>query len=159
MAALKEKKPELQKLLRYLSAVRFESISGKSILACKDHPRPDDFLYGSQQTIILIAAKNLRITFKSHFTLTHTSSALSRRQQSRSQDIRKAIHDLFMEYSNLVAGGISQELSKAGIISGLSLPMATHGFDEVLASDLRKTDAYLDHWLIEAESSGELELL
>ncbi|RZA16690.1 MAG: hypothetical protein EOP10_24135, partial [Proteobacteria bacterium] len=69
---LKTKSPSLQALLRSLSKLRFENISGRKVDLVKDHPNPDYFVYGSHQTVIQIASKDLRITFKSHFTVSNT---------------------------------------------------------------------------------------
>lgn len=138
---LKDKSPNLQTLLRSLSRFRFEAISGQSVIDTKDHPNPDDFVYGSHQAMIQIASKDLRVTFKSHFTLSQTKS-LSKKPGL------KPIYDLFMEYSNLVAGGLSQDLHKNHIVSGISLPMATSGFDELIASDPLRSSSYMDYWLV-----------
>ena len=141
---LQEKSPKLQALLRCLSRARFEAVSGRKVLTTSDHPTPDDFVYGSHQTIIQIAAKDLRVTFKSHFTHFETQSLLKKNGL-------KPIYDLFMEYSNLVAGGLSQHLHTNGIVSGISLPMATSGFDELIASDNLRSTSYLDYWVVKGE--------
>lgn len=147
---LKDKSPDFQALLRSLSKARFENISGRKIFETLDHPHPDDYVYGSHQTLIQIAAKDLRVTFKSHFALTHTEN-LIRKTKNPKKSRQKAIYDLFMEYSNLVAGGLSQRLHSGGIVSGISLPMATTGFDELLASDSVKGTSYFDYWLVKGD--------
>lgn len=144
---LKDKSPKLQALLRSLSSVRFENISGRKVYEEIDHPRPDDFIYGSHQTTIQIAAKDLRVTFKSHFSQGNVASIL---KDSRRASL-KALYDLFMEYSNLVAGGLSQKLHAKGIVSGISLPMATSGFDELIASDLIRPSTFLDYWIVRGD--------
>jgi hypothetical protein len=146
---LKAKSPSLQAFLRSLSKFRFESLSQKTVERVVDHPNPDGFLYGSHQTIIQVASKDLRITFKSHFTVASTIAIL---KEKRASHPRKALHDLFMEYSNLVAGGISQQLHDNGVICGISLPIATGGFDELIASDVLGETSYFDYWLVGGET-------
>ncbi|RZA24774.1 MAG: hypothetical protein EOP10_08895 [Proteobacteria bacterium] len=142
---LKTKSPTLQALLRSLSKLRFENISGRTVDLVKDHPNPDDFVYGSHQTVIQIASKDLRITFKSHFTVSNTQTLLKKKLV---KGALKPLYDLFMEYSNLVAGGVSQQLHASDIVSGISLPMATSGFDELIASDVLRSTSYFDYWMI-----------
>lgn len=142
---LKDKSPDFQALLRLLAKSRFENISGKNVLECMDHPHPDDYVYGSHQTVIQIAAKDLRVTFKSHFAINHVKTLVTK---SPTKTLQQSIYDLFMEYSNLVAGGLSQRLHAVGIVSGISLPMATSGFDELLSSDSYRTNCYFDYWLL-----------
>ncbi|RZA17852.1 MAG: hypothetical protein EOP10_22005 [Proteobacteria bacterium] len=62
--------------------------------------------------------------------------------------VLKPLYDLFMEYSNLVAGGVSQQLHASEIVSGISLPMATSGFDELIASDAVRSTSFFDYWMI-----------
>ncbi len=141
--------PDLRTLLRSLSAKRFQDISGQALLELSDHPRPRGFVDGAHQTAIQIAAKDLRITLKFHFSLTHTRPLLTTRKSAKSEEL--SIQDLFMEYSNLVAGGLSQELHRHGVVSGISLPMAMAGFDEILASDRMFERKAYDYWLAKGE--------
>ncbi|MCX6128022.1 MAG: hypothetical protein NTX25_03030 [Proteobacteria bacterium] len=60
----------------------------------------------------------------------------------------KYSYDLFKEYSNLVAGGISQQLGTCGIVVGISLPIATSGFDELISSDEVRSSRLTDVWRI-----------
>ncbi len=152
---LRDKNLALYDLIRYLSTQRFRDIAARPVTEVRDHPKPDDFVYGSHQTMIQIASRDLRITFKSHFTLSSTK-VLTERARSKSAETslkqqQKLTYDLFMEYSNLVAGGISQYLHANGIVAGISLPMATSGFDELIASDVLRESSFFDYWLIMGE--------
>lgn len=150
---LKDKNRHLYDLIRYLSRQRFSDISSRPVTAVNDHQHPDDFVYGSHQTVIQIASRELRITFKSHFKLANTKGLVERKasMERSARQIQKATYDLFMEYSNLVAGGISQQLYANGIVAGISLPMATSGFDELIASDQLRPTSYFDYWRIHGE--------
>jgi hypothetical protein len=150
---LKDKNKALFDLIRFLSEQRFSDISGRPIVAVKDHETPDDFVYGSHQTVIQIASRDLRVTFKSHFKLEDARRLTDRKKalERSSKQVQKSTYDLFMEYSNLVAGGISQHLHSNGIVAGISLPMATSGFDELISSDSIKPTSYFDYWRVVAE--------
>lgn len=150
---LKDKNKALYDLIRFLSEQRFSDISGRPVLEIKDHETPDDFVYGSHQTVIQIASRDLRITFKSHFKLEDARRLTDRKKplERNMKQVQKSTYDLFMEYSNLVAGGISQHLHANGIVAGISLPMATSGFDELISSDSIKPTSYFDYWRVLAE--------
>ncbi len=140
--ALKDKSPALQRTIRLLSQSSFEAIARTSIETISDSLEADAFLYGSHLSMIQIAAKDFRITFKAHFNLVGNPTF------SRKKTGEKAILDLFMEYCNLVAGGLSQELHQNGHVSGMSLPFATTGFVELIASDEVKPSCYADYWTL-----------
>lgn len=158
---LKNKNRHLYDLIRYLSKQRFTDISARPVTDVRDHPQPDDFVYGSHQTVIQIASRDLRITFKSHFKLGNTRVLTERGRENNknrgqpaeksARHLQKLTYDLFMEYSNLVAGGISQHLHANGIVAGISLPMATSGFDELISSDELRETSYFDYWIIAGE--------
>lgn len=146
---LRDAQEPLQLMIRALSRQRFEDISMEKGLAIEEHDCPDDFIYGSHMTVIQIAAKDLRLTFKSHFNLGDIS-LLTARAKTSAQVLGSA-YDLFKEYSNLVAGGISQHLHGCGIVAGISLPLATSGFDELIASDELRLGRHYDFWRIRNE--------
>ncbi len=150
---LKDEQLQLQTMIREISRKRFSDISGRRDLLMSDHEHPDDLVYGSHLTVIQIAAKDLRITFKSHFSISHVKTLTQRRNSPdrTPEQILKSTYDLFKEYSNLVAGGISQQLNSCGIVAGISLPIATSGFDELISSDELRRSRLYDFWTIQAE--------
>jgi len=150
---LKNRSKSLYDLIRYLSKQRLTDISSRPVLSMEDHEHPDDFVYGSHQTIIQVASRDVRISFKSHFTLRSTQKLIERKNsvERTPRQILKSTYDLFMEYSNLVAGGISQQLHATGVVAGISLPMATSGFDELISSDEFRPMSFFDFWTISGE--------
>lgn len=154
LAYLKDHHRDLYAMIREISRRRFADITARRDLLIDDHDHPDDFIYGSHLTMIQMAAKDLRITFKSHFNISDVA-ALTRRRHGpdrSSNQILKSTYDLFKEYSNLVAGGITQQMHSCGIVAGISLPIATSGFDEIISSDeLRMTRLY-DFWRVSGEN-------
>ncbi len=153
LAFLKDAHEHLYTMIRELSRKRFADITARRDLMIEDHDHPDDFIYGSHLTVIQIAAKDLRITFKSHFNLSDVMTLTQRRgAPERSQEqILKSSYDLFKEYNNLVAGGITQQLHSCGVVAGISLPIATSGFDELISSDEVRASRLYDFWKIQAE--------
>jgi hypothetical protein len=150
---LKDVHYHLYAMIRELSRKRFSDITARRDLVIEDHEHPDDFIYGSHLTVIQIAAKDLRITFKSHFNLSDVKALTQRRNSpERSLDqILKSSYDLFKEYNNLVAGGIAQQLHSCGIVAGISLPIATSGFDELISSDEIRASRLYDFWIVRGE--------
>ncbi len=150
---LKDRSQSLYDLIRFLSKQRLTDISSRPVLSIEDHQHPDDFVYGSHLSIILVASKDVRISFKSHFKLASTRKLVERKNggERTQKQMLKSTYDLFMEYSNLVAGGISQQMHAKGIVAGISLPMATSGFDELISSDEFKSKSFFDFWTIKGE--------
>ncbi len=153
LAYLKDAHHHLYNMIRELSRKRFADITARRDLVIEDHDHPDDFIYGSHLTVIQIAAKDLRITYKSHFNLSDVKALTQRRgAPERSQEqILKSSYDLFKEYNNLVAGGITQQLHSCGVVAGISLPIATSGFDELISSDEVRNSRLYDFWRIRGE--------
>lgn len=153
LALLKDTNVHIYTMLRELSKKRFADITARRELTLEDHEHPDDFIYGSHLTVIQIAAKDLRLTFKSHFNLNDVRILTQRRGgPERSLDqILKSSYDLFKEYNNLVAGGITQQLHSCGVVAGISLPIATSGLDELISSDEVRGSRLYDFWRIKGE--------
>jgi hypothetical protein len=153
LAFLKEAHQHLYTMIRELSRKRFADITSRRDLVIEEHEHPDDFIYGSHLTVIQIAAKDLRITYKSHFNLSDVMTLTQRKgapERSHEQTL-KSSYDLFKEYNNLVAGGITQQFHSCGIVAGISLPIATSGFDELISSDEVRTSRLYDFWKIRGE--------
>lgn len=153
LAYLKDAHQHLYTMIRELSRKRFADITARRDLVIEEHEHPDDFIYGSHLTVIQIAAKDLRITYKSHFNLSDVMALTQRKgaPERSHEQILKSSYDLFKEYNNLVAGGITQQLHSCGIVAGISLPIATSGFDELISSDEVRTSRLYDFWRIRGE--------
>ncbi|WP_141733662.1 hypothetical protein [Oligoflexus tunisiensis] len=153
LAYLKDAHQHLYTMIRELSRKRFADITARRDLVIEEHERPDDFIYGSHLTVIQIAAKDLRITYKSHFNLTDVMALTQRKgaPERSHEQILKSSYDLFKEYNNLVAGGITQQLHSCGIVAGISLPIATSGFDELISSDEVRGSRLYDFWRVRGE--------
>lgn len=150
---LKDAHPQLRMMIRDLSLRRLSDISGYQDIRLLESPSPDDFIYGAHLTVIQLAAKELRLTFKTHFDL-DAVQILARRKADAIRTFEqqlKVSNDLFKEYSNLVAGGIAQQLHLNAIVAGISLPLATSGFNEIISSDAPRPHSSSDYWEIHGE--------
>jgi hypothetical protein len=108
---------------------------------------PDDFVYGYWMSFILLSGKDLQITVKCHFfsdEAGHLAAVALKRQLE--QISQPNIQDFMREYCNLVAGEIKASLWGSKVTIGLSLPLITRGFDEVIFSDQTDSRQFSDWW-------------
>lgn len=141
---------ELSKMTRSYCVNRFQSISGVIKPEISEAPNPDDFVYGTKQVVIIIAGNEVKITLKIHFMEKDVKKLLLRLEkdvvnQSSDQDL---IYDRFKEYANLVAGAIKTQLEVSGMICGISLPILSSGFDEIVTSDRLRSRSFYDYFII-----------
>lgn len=151
---LRDHQPDLQGMIRAYSLTRFMAIARLRDFTLKEHDAIDSYVYGSHQAMLLVASKDLKVTFKAHFNVRDlTIPSLKAEAAGEAAKLMRLTQDFFREYANLVAGGIKQQLQSCGIICGISLPIVTSGYDEMIFSDtLRKTRLY-DFWKIRSATS------
>lgn len=97
-----------------------------------DHLTQDSRVLGHWMGMVLISAREVKLTFKVHFmtrnakALAASTYGLPAEQISMDQAL-----DFMREFCNLMAGSYKQALSKIEVDSGISLPLLTRGFDQV----------------------------
>src|SRR5690606_37665797 len=69
--------------------------------------------------------------------------------KTRDRISNEMIMDFMRELCNLAAGEIKSNLLAGKVAVGLSLPLITHGFDEVLFSDGMTTGQFRDWWAVD----------
>ena len=114
-------------------------------------------IYGHWMSIILIAGHNLSLALKVHFD---TGDALEMLEAiagitKDKQDMQSAI-DGIKEYSNLSAGMLKECLGSYNELTGISIPLMTRGFDELLfsARDRRLgINKFRDIWILKCTKS------
>ena len=131
---------------RKLAAERLASITGKTWEQV-EIDNWDRLLFSSNMTMITLAGKDLRVFIKVHYRPKKTKATLSH--------IKSNIFDMFNEYTNLLAGAIKQMLFESGVVCGLSLPNSLSGIDEVILSDIAKSNRFKDCFSLK---SNDLEL-
>jgi|GEM_PF-3514613 CheY-specific phosphatase CheX len=116
----------------------------------------DDFLFGHWMSLILVSGSAIRIILKVHFDTGTARRMLANKLKRKFEDIddRMAM-DHMREMCNLMAGSLKAALTDAGIITGISIPLVTSGFDEAVFSDKVDPRKILDVWKI-VWDSGEL---
>ncbi|SME98162.1 hypothetical protein [Pseudobacteriovorax antillogorgiicola] len=105
------------------------------LLPCQD---PFSSIFGHWMTLIIISGKKLKICLKTHFNTAEgfyllEQSTIGRKKRSEADLLRS--FDFMKELSNEVAGRIKSSLGSENSAIGLSLPLLTRGFDEVLFID------------------------
>ena len=144
----------LQKLIRFYARRRFQTMLQVTPEAVTDGPLPpgNALVHGYMQAIVLLASRDLRVTFKAHFNRTDVQALLQRLSALTSSAARQQerIQDFFREYANLTAGGIKGELQHRGIECGISLPVITSGLDELFFNDRVTDRCATDAWSVVA---------
>ncbi|RZA14734.1 MAG: hypothetical protein EOP10_27535, partial [Proteobacteria bacterium] len=130
---------------------------GRKDVVIVDHPRPDDFVYGSCESSIALAAKDILIRIKAHFDVSETSILTVRKKMGDQLDERTwqqksaMTFDLFNEFINHVAGDFKRKLYGEQILTSMSLPTASRGFGELLESDAVRPEFFHAYWLLQGE--------
>jgi hypothetical protein len=137
----------LKNIIRNLSVSRLSLTTPVPGLRLEEATAPQDLVHGAMMSVVLVAGGAFRLAFKAHFSsrsvrhLMSTTLGINGSQISETQ-----LKDYMREYSNLVAGGIKATFSSYGIASGISLPLVTDGFDEVLYTASQKMAVVQDLW-------------
>ena len=147
---LKDHHPRLQHLLRSLAQRRFVDFTARHECLLDDLPEIDDFIYGAHVSLIQIAARDLRLTFKAHFNMLEVAALTARKNglTRTPEQVQRSTYDLFREYTNLVAGAMAKQFQSCGVLAGISLPLATSGFNEVISSDELQDQRMVDFWVM-----------
>lgn len=140
----------LKHFVRDASVSRLRSASlNKFGMELREAPIVDDFVYGHWMSFILMSGKDVQVTFKSHFMSKDTRVLVA---AALRKDIGAITHHMVMdfmrEYCNLAAGEIKAQLQQNQVGIGLSLPLITRGFDEVVFSDRVDKKQIIDAWQV-----------
>ena len=138
----------LHSLLRQACRLRLiSSLKIDSGVETEELENPDDFLYGQWMSVILMSGQALQCTLKMHY---FNESALALSCHSLGLPSKKIkpgmITDYMRELTNLFAGEIKSQLFSNEILVGISLPLITRGFDEILFSDNLGKFIVRDYW-------------
>ncbi len=137
----------LKTIIRNLSVTRLSLTTPVPGLKLEEASFPQDLVHGAMMSIVLVAGSTFRLAFRAHFSsrsvrnLMTASLGVSGAQVNETQ-----LKDYMREYSNLVAGGVKATFNAFGVASGISLPLVTDGFDEVLYATSQKPEVIQDLW-------------
>jgi hypothetical protein len=169
-AAMKDKTKDIKKfqeLIREAACRQLQHQVGEppSILELERNETVP--IYGHWMSIILIAGHNLSIALKIHFDTIDGLEMLEAIASipKEKQDMQSAI-DGVKEYSNLSAGMLKECLGSYNELTGISIPLMTRGFDELLflARDRRLgIQKFRDIWMLKCSKfqitiSSELQI-
>ena len=147
---------KLRDIIRGAATNRLDSCTRSKLkLEVTEVENPDDFVYAYWMSFILLSGKDLQITVKAHFfsdEARHLAAVGLKKQPE--QITQPNIQDFMREYCNLVAGEVKASLWASNVTIGLSLPLITRGFDEVIFSDQMDARQFSDWWRIGWESGG-----
>ncbi len=145
--------PTIQEMLLKVIRARSENsivrASGLKNAKLEEVANKDDYLYGHWMALILVSGTGIRIILKIHFDSNTGRRMLANKIRRKPEDVdeRMAI-DHVRETCNLLAGAVKSSLSHAGVITGISIPLVTSGFDEAVFSDKIDSRKLQDVWKI-----------
>ena len=141
-------------ILRRSCETRFvSSLKKQEKILISEMENHDDFLYGQWMSIILLSGPSLQATLKLHY---YNSSAKHITATALGIDDHNVKDTMLMDHmkelTNLFAGEVKAQLFHNDILVGISLPLITRGFDEVLFSDRIGNHQVKDFWTMSSES-------
>lgn len=149
----------MKQMLRHAAVVGLRRAGRKQVEVLDQVPLEGP-VFCSLQSVIFLYTRNTRITIKSFFhegsTRDYLAKKLHRDKASISLDI---IRDSMAEIGNLTAGTLKALLTGTGEDCGMSLPIVTEGFDEILYPYAAKSDQLFDAWALEVDAAGTVVVL
>lgn len=111
----------------------------------------DDFAYDHWMAFIMISGSSIRIMLKIHFNTSTAITMLTHkpRRQKDNEKLQRMAMDFMKEQCNLMAGTLKGSFNNAKIVTGLSIPLVTRGFDEAVFSDKVDRSKINDVWCLE----------
>ena len=155
LAKTDEALPVLKTLVRQKVTQIIERSARVEEIETIDVENQDDFCYGHWMAFIMISGSAIRIMLKIHFKKSTAISMLSKKARSESSEkADRMAMDFMKEQCNLMAGALKASFNSAKIITGLSIPLVTRGFDEAVFSDKVDKCKSNDVWKLEWNSGS-----
>ncbi len=112
-------------------------------------PLSHSLVFGHRMSLIMVSNAAIRVTFSAHFNEEETQELLRLRLKNQAGTFpTEQVLDYFKEYCNVVAGALKVDLKNAGLETGISLPLATRGFDELFFPPVDSHHVFAHHWAI-----------
>ncbi len=142
-------KDVLKQVIRFRVENTIVRASGLKNHKLQEVSNSDDFLYGHWMSLILVSGSAVRVILKVHFDTDTGRSILANKLKKKLEDIDDRMSmDHMREMCNLMAGALKAAFNNAGIITGISIPLVTSGFDEAVFSDKIDPRKIHDVWKI-----------
>ena len=130
-SSLEEISYDIHKIFRMKSLETLQLTLDRKDITMQEVPNHDDFLYGQMMGYILIHGKSMKASFKIHYpqSLAEKITAKQLGLDAGSIDM-DTTNDFMREYCNLAAGYISDAFAFNNILTDISIPLITDGFDK-----------------------------
>lgn len=117
-------------------------------ITCHEIENQDDFLYDHWMAFILISGSSVRVMLKLHFSFQNACNMMNNKMKiiSKNQISEHMAMDFMKEQCNLMAGALKSVFNNSNIITGISIPIVTRGFDESVFSDIVDQSKIKDVW-------------
>ncbi|MBY0472262.1 hypothetical protein K2X30_13935 [bacterium] len=137
---------KLKRLVRNISKSRLVLHGNRSDVELGEI-QGSPWVYAHWMSIILVSGKDVKMIFKAHFMSKDAKLLASVPYKKASSAIRiEQALDFMREFCNLTAGAIKRSLSDAKVMTGVSLPLVTRGFDEVFFQANQVKNNIFDQW-------------
>lgn len=143
----------IQHIFRQKSLETLKLTLDRQDIEIQEIPNHDDFLYGQMMGYILIHNESMKASFKIHYSQSLARHITAQQLGLKLEDVdSESTNDFMREYCNLAAGYISDTFAHNNIISNISIPLITDGFDEVWFSDNTGPLDQKDYWQLNWEN-------
>lgn len=149
----------MKQMLRFASVEGLLRAGRQQVSILDDVPLQGP-VFCSLQSVIFLYTRNTRVTLKSFFHEGCTRDFLARKlKRDRSVISVDIIRDSMGEIGNLTAGALKSLLTSAGEDCGMSLPIVTEGFDEILYPYAAQSDQLFDAWALNVDGTSTVIVL
>ena len=146
-ASLTEISHDIHNIFRLKSLETLQLTLDRQDISISEVPNHDDFLYGQMMGYILIHGKSMKASFKIHYSQPLAQDITAEQLGLVPEKVNMdTTNDFMREYCNLAAGYISDAFAFNNIITDISIPLITDGFDEVWFSDNTRPLDQKDYW-------------
>ena len=152
-----EIKSRFTEIIRQVSLLRLKAYAENNDFKLKEASKynPHGYVFANYMAMIIIAGQSVKITFKTFFNHQDSKPIARYLYNTDYVDHNRSL-DVIKEYCNLTAGYLKKILVENDIMVGISLPIATRGFNEVFWDVDESNDkiTFEDCWqLVSSKSS------
>ena len=138
---------DIHNIFRTKSLETLQLTLDRQDISVSEIPNHDDFLYGQMMGYILMNSRSMKASFKIHYSQSLAEKITAKQLGLPLEEINiEATNDFMREYCNLAAGYISDAFAYNNILTDISIPLITDGFDEVWFSDNTRPLDQKDYW-------------
>ncbi len=137
--------------VRRISLMRLQDISGVEEIKILEEPMSTRLIFAHWKSSILLSGHAIQLQFKTYFNSRNTSSLISQKFKKSEQDVSvMIIKDFFREFCNVTAGGLKSFFLAHNVKTGISLPLVTRSFDDILEEEKDQDNRIFDVWRLQS---------